>query len=212
MENRKYKELVAKFMTRLYDRGLTSCSGGNISLKSEDNKVYITPSQIDKGNLTADLIGIVDLETGKNLTPNLKLSMETDLHLAVYKKRPDVNAIIHAHPTYATSFTAVRRKINVNLAGEARAILGNVVFAPYALMGTTTLAENVSKAALDSNVVLMENHGILTCGKDLMECFNRTEVLETTAKMTFITTMLGEVKDLPEDKAKEIDDFMKGAK
>ena len=202
----KEKEETAYFMTRLYNQGLTTCSGGNISQLAGDN-IVITPSQIDKGNLDRDLIGVVSLEE-QNLTPELKSSMETGLHLAIYKARPDVKAIIHAHPPYSSAYTVTSKKLNTALTGEARAILGTPVKAPYKLMGSKELANVVSEASLKSDVILLENHGIVCLGKDLLEAFNRMEVLEAAAKISFASTLLGDVKELSTKECKEIDAFM----
>ncbi len=179
------KKEIAYFMTRLYQKGLTSCSGGNISIIDNNKNVFITPSQKDKGKLMPEDIGEIDLN-GNNYTPEIKLSMETDMHLAIYKKRPDVKAIIHAHPIYATSYAIKGKTINTKITDETHIILGNITSAPYALSGSKELATNLAKNIGNSNVVIMEKHGILSVGKTLFEAYNRIEVLEAAAKMNFI--------------------------
>ena len=206
MEYIQEREEVAYFMKRLYTQKLTTRSGGNISFKINENTVLITPSAIDKARLEAKHIGIILLD-GANLTPDLKLSMETNLHLAIYRKRSDISAIIHAHPTIATSFTVLNRRINTGLTAEARAVLGVPIFAPYALMGTQDLAEIVSDASLDGNVVLMENHGVLTVGRSLLEAFDRIEVLEAAAKMSLITEILKDKHELSKEHLQQIDEM-----
>ena len=178
------RKAVAYFMRRLYERGLTTSLGGNISFRI-GNIVLITPAKADKGRLTPEQIGIVSMES-ENLTPDIKLSIETDMHLGVLRNRSDVAAVIHAHPTIATFFTIADVEIDTKLTSEAFAILGVPLKAKYELMGTKQLAYSVSQAALKSNVVLMENHGVLTVGKDLLEAFNRMEVLESIAKINCI--------------------------
>jgi len=175
---------VADFMRRLYERGLTPSLGGNISFRIGDI-VLITPAGADKGRLTGEQIGIISMK-GEKLTPGIEFSIETEMHLSVLKNRADISAVIHAHPTIATFFTAADVNINTMLTVEAYAVLGSPIKAPYALMGTKQLAHSVSQAALKSNVVLMENHGVLTVGKSLLEALNRMEVLESTAKMNWI--------------------------
>ncbi|RLD54472.1 MAG: class II aldolase/adducin family protein [Bacteroidetes bacterium] len=202
MTNNPHKEETAYFMRRLYDQNLTTTSGGNVSLRVGD-KVFITPSQLDKGRIKAEEIGVITLD-GKNLTPNLKVSMESKMHLAVYNQRSDVKAIVHAHPVYATSFAIAGKEIKTNLAGEAWAVLGKTVIAPYALMGSQNLADNVGKAALKGNCILMENHGILTVGENLLQAFDRLEVLEAAAKMNLITQLLGSSRELSPRELKEI--------
>lgn len=197
-----HKEEVAYFMRRLYEQKLTTTSGGNVSLRVGDT-VLITPSQLDKGRIKAEEIGVISLD-GENLTPHLKVSMESKMHLAIYNRRSDVKAIVHAHPVYATSFAIAGKEIKTNLAGEAWAIIGKTVFAPYALMGSQNLADNVGTVALKGNCILMENHGILTVGENLLQAFDRLEVLEAAAKMNLITQLLGNRRELSPEELKEI--------
>jgi L-fuculose-phosphate aldolase len=205
MESDSLKNLVAYFMRRLYERGLTTSLGGNISLKVSSKTILITPSGIDKGNIAEDQIGEIHPD-GINLTPKLKPSMETPIHLAVYAARPDVKAIIHAHPVTASTFAASNTKINCKLLAESRLFLGEVQSAPYACMGTAKLAESVVYVlATGGNAVLMENHGALTVGESLIQAFDRMEVLESAAKITLMTKLLGSQRELNEHQLTEID-------
>ncbi len=207
MTFRKEREEVAYFMRRLYTQGLTTTSGGNISMRVGD-KVVITPSQIDKGRLQEDQIGIVTLE-GENLTPELPLSMETGMHLAIYKKRPDVRAVVHAHPVTASSFAVSKTSpIMTELAGETWALVGKPEFAPYEIMGSPELAEVVSETTLKSDAVLMENHGVLAVGNSLINAFNKLELMEAAAKTTLITKLIGNQEPLEADKLKALDLLM----
>lgn len=168
--------------------------------------ILITASQTDKGLIDASQVGLID-QDGKVMSGDLKLSMETGMHLAIYAKRPDINAIVHAHPVFATSFAISGKIIKTNLAGESRAVLGEPAFAEYALMGTQHLADLVAGASLKSNAVLMRNHGVITLGSSLFQAYDRMEVLEASAKMTFITEFLGGSHDLTVEQLKEIDNL-----
>lgn len=203
MKYPEQRKEVASFMRRLYHQKLTTTSGGNVSQRIEDI-VLISTSQTDKASIDEHQVGLLSL-SGENLSENLTLSMESKMHLAIYKNRPDVKAIVHAHPVFATSFTIARKAIQTNLAGESRAVLGEPVIAPYALMGTKELAENVAHASLKGNVILMENHGIITVGESLLQAYDRMEVLETAAKMSLITYLLGGGVGLTEIQLREID-------
>jgi L-fuculose-phosphate aldolase len=194
---------VARFMRRLYRHGLTTTSGGNISLRISENLIAITPSATDKGSLRWEEVGLLTMK-GENLTPDLKPSIESEMHLSIYKKK-DVKAIVHAHPTFATAFTAMKNKININLIAEACAILEEPVFVPYALMGTKMLAEMVSKYIDKSDILLLENHGILTVGANLLQAFDKIEVLENAARMTLIVDFAGNKKSLSKEKIQEIE-------
>jgi L-fuculose-phosphate aldolase len=205
-----HRKQVASFMRRLYSRGLTTASGGNISFHTGE-EILITPSAIDKAVVKGRQIGIMDVD-GKNLTPDLKLSIESAMHAAIYKVRPDVKAIVHAHPPVATSFTAMQKSINCSLIAEARAILGEPVMAPYALMGTAGLAEVTAHTASGSkplpNVILLQNHGIVCLGKDLLTAFDRMEVLEAAARMTVLTSVMGSTNQLTTEQKAAIDAMM----
>jgi len=204
MQFQKQKEEVAYFMRRLYDKGLTTTSGGNISLKVGENDFLLTASQTDKGRMSADDIGLIHLD-GKSEQSDFKASMETGMHLAVYQARKDVQAIVHAHPVFATAFAISNKTVNCKLMGEARAICGEPAIAEYKLMGTKNLAEVVAKAAQNANIVLMQNHGVLAVGKTLLEAFDRLEVFEASAKLTFITGILGGQKELTKEELGQID-------
>jgi L-fuculose-phosphate aldolase len=198
----KYKserKEVAHFMRRLYKHGLTTTSGGNISLRLSDELILITPSATDKGRMKWKEVGIVNI-FGDNLTPHLRPSIETAMHLSIYKKKKEVRAIVHAHPVFASLFTAIKAKINTRLTAEAKAILGDPLFVRYAVMGSAALAEAAAENILKSDILLLENHGILTTGSNLLQAFDKIEVLENAAKMTLLTEMTGRKRPL--DKAR----------
>ncbi|MDY0303082.1 MAG: class II aldolase/adducin family protein [Sphaerochaeta sp.] len=192
MDNNRFAEerhAVADYMRRLYDRGLTTPSGGNISLRVDKNHFLITPSALDKGRLVADQIAVVTIE-GKNLTEHLRLSIETEMHRLILISRPDAGAVVHAHPPYASAFTAIRDggdvAINTHLIAESYYILGDPVFVDYRLMGTIDLAEQVAVKAFDHDVLLLENHGVVTIGTSLLDAFDKIELLERASEMTVI--------------------------
>jgi len=198
---------VARFMRRIYRHGLTTTTGGNISRRISDNLIAITPSGTDKGNMRWKEVGLLSMK-GENLTPDLKPSIESDMHLSIYRKK-DVRAIVHAHPTFATAFTAMKKKIDISLTAEACAILGEPLFVPYALMGTKKLAELVAKYIDSSDILLLENHGVLTVGATLLQAFDKIEVLENAARMTLIVDFEGKKSSLSKEKIKEIEKLFK---
>jgi L-fuculose-phosphate aldolase len=199
---------VARFMRRLYDRGLTTTSGGNISMRISDDAIVITPSATDKGRMKWKEVGIMNI-LGENLTPDLRPSIEYDMHLSIYRKNREITAIVHAHPVFASAFTAMRSKITTNLTAEACAILGNPIEVPYALMGTGELANLAAENILYSDILLLENHGILTTGSSLLQAFDKIEVLENAAKMTFITGLMKKKKPLSRSRVEEIEKFFR---
>jgi len=198
------REQVASVMRRLYRQGLTTCSGGNVSLRCGD-VVLITPSGTDKGEITAGQIGAVTI-SGENLAPDLRLSIETEMHLEVYRNRPDVKGIVHAHPVTASAFAALDAEIDTRLTAETWHVLGLPVRATYALMGTKELARIVGQAARKGNAVIMENHGVLTVGETLFRAFDRMEILEAAARMTWIAATMGCSRPLTEARIREIEE------
>ena len=143
--------------------------------------------------------------SGENLTPGLRPSIESEMHLSIYRGNRTVRAIVHAHPVCASAFTAMKMKINTSLTAEARAILGDPCMVPYELMGTGELASRVAGYARKCDTLLLENHGILTTGATLLQAFDKIEVLENAAKMTLITEMTGKKSQLSEEKVLQLD-------
>lgn len=195
-------------MRRLYKHGLTTTSGGNISLRISDDIIVITPSATDKGRMRWKEVGLMNI-FGENQTPDLKPSIESEMHLSIYKRNKDVKAIVHAHPVCASAFTAIKSKIDTTLTAEARAILGDPVLVPYALMGTADLASVAADKAMHSDILLLENHGILTTGSNLLQAFDKIEVLENAAKMTLIVEMTRKKSPLTKERIRQIDKFFR---
>ncbi len=201
---KKERKEVARFMRRLYRHGLTSTSGGNISLRITNDIIAITPSATDKGRMRWKEVGILNI-LGENLTPDLKPSIESGMHLAIYKRKPEIMAIVHAHPVCASAFTAMQTPIETNLTAETCAILGTPVTVPYALMGTAELASKAADFIEKSDILLLENHGILTAGANLLQAFDKTEVLENAAKMTLIVSLTKKKSPLTKSRTFEIE-------
>ncbi len=201
------KSKVAYFMKRLYERGLTTSSGGNVSARHGNDTILITPSGHDKGSTLPDEIIELPLagsRSGREPAP----SMETGLHLSIYSKRHDVKAVIHAHPTFATSFLSAGREIQFDLTAESRAIIGIPSVVAFAVAGSKELAVSVAKAAEKSSVILLENHGVVTTGESLFQAFNRMEVLESAAKTTFISGIIGDTRHLTPEQLGLIDTLL----
>ncbi len=202
------REQVAYFMRRLYRQGLTTTSGGNISVRCDDELVAITASQSDKGEQTAEQVGLVTL-AGERLTPELKLSIETGMHLAIYRACPDVRAIVHAHPATASAFCASETPIDTRLTAENYALLGPAIpMVPYAIMGSEKLAELTAQYAQQAPCVLLKNHGVVATAATLLSAFDRLELVENAAQLTLAVAQLGKPVHLTADQQRELDRFM----
>ena len=196
------KKSVADFMGRCYQRGLTTITGGNISMRYGD-LMLITPSGKAKSSLCAEDIAEVRISDGENLTPDLRLSIESGMHRLVYVKNPDINAVVHTHPVFCCLFAASEEEIDTSLIAESWYLLDKVRKVPYALMGTEELAERVSDYSVGRNAILMENHGAITFGKTLIKAFDRLECLEQAAKLTYLSKAV-KTAGLSADQCKEI--------
>ena len=203
MELKEAKRSVAAFMRRAYERGLTTTSGGNISARVGE-KMVITPSGTDKSSLTEENIAVVDIETGRNLTPEKKLSIETEMHRLIYLRRSDVGAVCHSHPVFCCLFSASEEKIDTSIIAESWYLLDEVKKVEYERMGTVELAEKVSaEIASGFNAVLLEKHGALAVGRDVTLAYDRLECLEQAAKLTFLSHTV-RTEDLTDEQKKAI--------
>ncbi len=198
------RKSVAQIMRRLYKQKLTTSSGGNVSMRNKDGIVFITASQTDKSCIKWKDIIVFDVN-GNNLTPDLKPSMESAMHTEIYKSRPDVFAIVHAHPVYASTFAVTDYKPESSMTGEARFVLGEIAVTDYKLMGTDDLAKACAESLKNSDTAIMKNHGAICLGKTLFGAFDRMEVLEFTAHMYFNTLVLNNCQKLDEKELKKID-------
>ena len=192
------RDQLAMLMHRVYRYGMTTTSGGNMSIRDENGDIWITPAGVDKGSLQWDDIVLVksvgDIE-GKHAP-----SSEFPFHKAIYNARPDLRGIVHAHPCALVSFSIVRKIPPVSIIPQAREICGMVGFAPYALPGSDLLGNNIAKSfkqGFDS--ILMENHGVVCGGKDLLDAFHRFETLDFCARLVIKATTLGEYRELNDD-------------
>lgn len=174
----------------LYERGFVPATDGNLSVRLDPNRILISPSNHCKGMLRPDALAITDLK-GKMLVGRAGPSSEIGMHLAIFQRRPDVNAICHAHPPTATGFAAAGKALDKPLLTEVIATLGAVPLAGYAMPGTHEVADALSPLIDKHDAILLSNHGVVTYGPDLLTAFFRMETVEQLAKITLVTEMLG---------------------
>ncbi len=203
------KKELAYFMRTLCRKGLTTVSGGNISVRKGD-LMLISPSATDKSRMRAAEILVMDF-SGKVRHGSLPPSIEYSMHLSIYRSRPDIAAIVHAHPVNACAISASGNNIAIDLIAETYAVLGKIAYAPNHLMGGSKLAASVAKASESSDCIVMRNHGIIALGKNLLQAFDRIEVAENAAKITLIHmgALRGCKRKLSPKKLREIDVMMK---
>ncbi len=189
------REKVAEILHRIYSFGMTTTSGGNISLRDDEGNIWITPSAVDKGSLTSADIVFIDKEGKVNgLHPP---SSELPFHLAIYRNRPDINGIIHTHSPILVTFSLISRSPNTRIIPQAYELCGNIGFAPYELPGSEALGQSIANEFLKgANAVIMENHGTVVGGATLQKAFARFETLEFCAKTEAQAAALGSIYSL----------------
>lgn len=197
-----YEELrkqVVDTSVKMFIKELTHGTSGNISCRIPDEeKILVTPSSIPYLDIKAKDILLVDFN-GESLEGGRNPSVETPFHLAIYKKRDDIGAIVHSHSVYALAVAASGKTVPVFLDEMFSNIGGNLVVAKYELPGSDELAESVLSKIEDKNAVLLANHGAICCGKDLADAFHVAETVEKICRVFILSSILGEVKPLPED-------------
>lgn len=204
MTYQQEREWICQVGKLLYDRGYVAANDGNLSLMVEDNRLIITPSGVSKGRMTPDMLLVTDLE-GRVLEGNRHPSSEGKMHLAVYRHRPDVRAVVHAHPAMATAFAVCRQGLEIPYLAELVVGLGTVPCTPeFAMLSTEEVPESVVPYLADYNALLLANHGALAWGGDLWEAFDRLETVEHTAKILFNARLLGEPVELKAEQVKRL--------
>lgn len=189
---------IVTMMERIYGYGMTTTSGGNLSIMDENGDIWITPSGIDKGSLTREDIMCVKPD-GTVIGPHTP-SIELPFHSTIYKRRPDVKAILHAHPPALVSFSIVGKIPNTKMIPNVDLICGDVEMAPYDLPGSMALGEKIAKVYENSDIktVMMENHGVIVADNDLFSAFMAFETLEYCAKLEINARTIGEIRQLEE--------------
>lgn len=198
------RELMCAVGKLLYDRGYVAANDGNLSMKTAPDRLLVTPSGVSKGRLTPDMLLVTDLE-GNVLEGNRHPSSETKMHLAVYRGRPDVGAVVHAHPPVSTAFAVCRRGMETPYLSELVTGLGAVPCTPsFAMLSTDEVPRSVEPHLADHCAVLLANHGALTWGEDLWEAFDRMETVEHTAKILLNAWLLGDPVALTQEETAEL--------
>lgn len=188
---------IVMFMQRVYDKKLTSMSGGNLSVRDNEGNIWITPASIDKGSLTRrDIICV--RPNGDCEGPHAP-SSELPFHRSVYKLRPDLNAVLHAHPPALVAFSVVRRLPELNLTPTVRYMCNNIKMAAYAIPGSQALSAEVGKVFEQGcNIALLENHGVCVGAADMLTAFQQFETLNYAAELEALATRRGEIRPLSE--------------
>lgn len=187
-DDEEAKRQIIEIGRRMYEQKYCAANDGNISCRTKDGSIWVTPSGVSKGFLTEEMLIKTDLE-GNILFANegYKYSSELKLHLKVYKERPEMNAVVHAHPPVSTAFACARMDLDISVVTEAILSLGTVPCAPFAVPGSPELAETIVPYLHGHAACLLANHGALAWGESLVQAYYRMETTEYYANLLILT-------------------------
>ncbi len=199
------KKQICDIGRRIYDKGMVASNDGNISVKLNDNEFLCTPTGVSKGFMTPEYICKVDKD-GNVIQANkgFKPSSEIKMHMRVYKHRPDVQSVVHAHPMYATAFAIAGIPLTQPIMPEAVISLGCVPIAEYGTPSTNEIPDAVEKYLPYFDAVLLENHGALAYSDSLLNAYHKMESLEFYAKLLTISKQLGGPKELSREQVETL--------
>lgn len=184
------RDQIVDIMQRIYGYGMTTTSGGNLSILDSDGNMWISPASVDKGTLRRE--DIVCVKPDGTVEGRHKPSSEFPFHRAIYKMRPDIKGILHAHPPALVSFSVAGKIPDTSVHPAAKMICGTVGYAPYEVPGSEALGKNVAAAfSAGHSTILLENHGACTAGATLQEAFKRFETLDFCARLILRASQLG---------------------
>src|SRR6266513_3367307 len=181
---------IVEIGRRMYARGYTASNDGNISVRMGPDRLLMTPKSVCKGFMTPDMMCVTDL-AGRKIQGDRDPSSEMLMHLEVYRQRPDVRAVVHAHPPTATGFAVAGIPLDRAVLAEVLTTLGSIPIAAYATPSTSELPEAVHKYIKAHDGMLLANHGALTVGGDLMSAYFKMETIEHFAKISLVARLLG---------------------
>lgn len=187
----------------VWEKGWVAANDGNFSVRLDEQRILATPTNISKGRMKPDDLIVCDLE-GRKLSGTRERTSEILMHLTIYRHRPDVQAVAHAHTPISTGFAAAGRALNLALLPEVVVNLGCVPLAAYGLPGTPALSEQILPFVPSYNAILLANHGLVTYGDDLWQAYYRMETVEHLARIQLVAELAGGPKLLPKQEVDKL--------
>lgn len=197
MDEIQARKLICELGRLLYERSYVVASDGNLSIRLDENTVVATPTMTCKGRMTEDCLALTDMQ-GRPLTEK-RASSELAMHLLIYRERPDIRAVCHAHPPHGTAFAVAGLAIDKPILSEVILTLGCVPLTDYGTPSTDELTSAMQPFVKHHNALLMANHGAVAYGENLWQAFDRLETLEHTARIAILAKILGGANNLPAD-------------
>lgn len=202
------KKEICEVGHKLWLKGFVAANDGNISVKVSENEYYCTPTGVSKGDLTPDMIIKIDKD-GKKLEGKLEPSSEIKMHMRVYRERPDVNAVVHAHPPVATAFTVADIDLDQYILPEAVLTIGDVPTCDYGTPSTMEIPDSLNPYIQNHDAFLLRNHGALTVGCNLQKAFFVMEEVEFNAVICKHAMDLGAVHEIGNEQLRKLMDLRK---
>ena len=187
----QHRKDIIEIGRRVYGLGYVAAYDGNISVRLEDGSVLATPTAMSKGYMTEEDLVVVDMK-GNKLGGQRKASSEIAMHLLIYKMRPDVHGVVHAHPPVATGFAAAGIPLNRAIVAEVVMTFGCIPLAPYGTTGTPELSDAIRPFIPHYDGILLANHGVVTFGADVFEAHAKMETVEHFARISLTTKIIGQ--------------------
>jgi L-fuculose-phosphate aldolase len=196
---RELREKIVEIGRRIYEAGMVASSDGNISARLDDGTVLTTPTMVCKGRMTPDMLVLVDISGRKLRNGERNPSSEFAMHEAIYRLRPDVHAVVHAHPPFGTGFAVANVALDKPLLSEVILTLGCVPLASYGTPSTHEMVDALTPFIPHHDALLLANHGAVAYGHDLEAAHARMETLEHFAKIALIARLVGRQVELPSE-------------
>jgi L-fuculose-phosphate aldolase len=192
---RQYRDQIVRYGRMLHQRGFVAATDGNLSVRLGDNRILATPTCMSKGGMRASDLVVVD-SAGRLVSGKRNVSSEIGMHLLIYRLRPDIKGIVHAHPPTATGFAAAGVPLNQPLVCEVVIGLGSIPLAKYGTPGTNELTDALEPLVPGFDAILMSNHGVVAYGRDLEQAYMKMETVEHFAQIALVTHQLGHQQPL----------------
>jgi L-fuculose-phosphate aldolase len=200
---RQHRLAIVQYGRQLHDNGLVAATDGNLSVRLDDRRLLVTPTCMSKGMMRPSDMVVVDME-GNRLSGKRRVSTEIGMHLLIYRLRPDVCGIVHAHPPTATGFAASGLDLNRPLVCEVVVGLGSIPLARYGTPGTPELTDGLEPLIPGHDAILMANHGVVTFGSSLENAYMKMETVEHFAQIALVTHLLGRQQPLKSEELEKL--------
>jgi len=200
---RQHREDICRFGKSLHERSYVAATDGNLSVRLDPDTILCTPTMMSKGMMEPEDLVVVNM-AGRRVTGRRNVSSEIAMHLLIYKLRPDVHGVVHAHPPTATGYAAAGLPLNQALVSEIVISLGCIPLAQYATPGTAELTQALEPLVPNYDAILMANHGVVTYGSDLLQAYMKMETVEHFACITMVTHLLGRQQLLSDEDVRKL--------